>query len=78
MSDQLRPYKKGQEEDNNSRHMGELCDDVTSFAPTRRDKSKITIAAIWVSYVMSDQLHPYEKGQEEDNNSSHMGELCDE
>ena len=34
--------------------------------------------ATWVSYVMSDQLHPYKKGQEEDNNSSHMDELCDE
>ena len=51
---------------------------MTSFAPTRRDKRKITIAATWVSYVMSVQLHPYKKGQEEDNNSSHMGELCDE
>ena len=51
---------------------------MTSFAPTRRDKRKITIAATLVSYVMSDQLHPYKKGQEEDNNSSHMGELCDE
>ena len=48
---------------------------MTSFTPTRRDKRKITIAATWVSYVMSDQLHPYKKGQEEDNNSSHMGEL---
>ena len=51
---------------------------MTSLTPTRRDKRKITIAATWVSYVMSDQLHPYKKGQEEDNNSSHMGELCDE
>ena len=78
MSDQLHPYKKGQGEDNNSSHMGELLDDVTSFAPTRRDKRKITIAATWVSYVMSVQLHPYKKGQEEENNSSLMGELCDE
>ena len=67
---------------------------MTSLTPTRRDRRKITIAATWVSYVMSDQLHPYKKGQgeennsshmgeykkgqEEDNNSSHMGELCDE
>ena len=45
--------------------------------PYTKGKRKITIAATWVSYVMSDQLHPYKKGQEEDNNSSHMGELCD-
>ena len=49
---------------------------MTSLTPTRRDKRKITIAATWVSYVMIDQHHPYKKGQ--DNNSSHMGELCDE
>ena len=51
---------------------------MTSFTPTRRDKGKKTIAATWLSYVMSDQLHPYKKGQGEENNSSHMGELCDE
>ena len=51
---------------------------MTSFTPTRRDNRKITIAATWVSYAMSDQPHRYKKGQEEDNNSSHMGELCDE
>ena len=51
---------------------------MTSLTPTRRGKRKITIADTWVSYVMSDQLHPYKKGQEEDNNSSNMDELCDE
>ena len=51
---------------------------MTSLTPTIRDKRNITIAATWVSYVMSVQPHPYKKGQEEDNNSSHMGELCDE
>ena len=51
---------------------------MISFTPTRGDKRNITIAATWVNYVMSDQLRPYKKGQEEDNNSRHMGELCDE
>ena len=51
---------------------------MISFTPTRRDKRKITIAATWLSYVMSDQLRPYKKGHEENNNSSHMVELCDE
>ena len=50
---------------------------MTSLTPTRRDKRKITIAATWVIYVMSDQLC-HKTGQEVDNNSSHIGELCDE
>ena len=51
---------------------------MTSLTPSRRDKRKITIAATWLSYVMSDQLRPYKKIQKKDNNSSHMGELGDE